>query len=108
MASVPLSVFVLWDLDAPFPEALVIFLAGVLHHFPVGPQRERAHVLPGPGEGLRIIHGHFVRDVTEVRPRESLREVELIAVRMTDRIEARLAVEVDRVDDQRVPFPVAD
>ena len=33
-------------LDAALPEALVVLLAGVLHDFPVGPQRERPHVLP--------------------------------------------------------------
>ncbi len=96
-----------WRLQAEaFPEALVIFLAGILHHFPIGPQREGPRGLPGPGERLAVLDDHFVRDVTEVGAREALHEVQLIAVRMTNRIQAGPAVEVDRVDHQRVAFPM--
>src|SRR5438552_8483325 len=98
----------LGDFDAAFPETLVIFLARVFHHFPVGPQRERACVLPRLREGLRILDGHFPVDVTEVGPREALHEMQPIAVRMADRIQPGLAVEVDRVDHQRVAFPATD
>ena len=62
----------------------------------------------GLRERLRIVDDHFIGEVAEVGPREPLRQVQLIAVRMTDRVEARPAVEVDGVDDQRVAFPVAD
>ena len=94
------------NLDPALPEALVIFLAGVLHHFPVGPQGEGPRGLPRLREGLGIVDDHFMRDVTEVGPREALNEVQLIAVRMTDRIQTGLAVEIDGVDDQRVAFPM--
>src|SRR5262245_66463343 len=50
--------------DATFPEALVIFLAGVLHHFPVGPQREGPGNLPRRRERFRIVDEHLVDDVT--------------------------------------------
>src|SRR5213075_4433 len=99
---------VLRHLDAALPQALVILLAGVLHHFPIGPHGEGPGVVPRPGEGFRIFDDHFVVDVTEIGPREPLNQVELFAVRMTDRVEAGLAVEIHRVDDERVAFPVAD
>src|SRR5262245_6013447 len=93
---------------AAFPEALVILLARVFHHFPVGPQRERPRVGPRLRERLRILDAYFPVDVAEIGPREALHEMELIAVRVADGVETRPAVEVDGVDDQRVAFPVAD
>src|SRR5437764_1230339 len=103
-----LLTFVFRNLDTAFPQALVIFLARVLHDLPIGAQRERPRVVPLLGERLGIVHDHFVRDVPEVRARETLNEVQLIAVRVADRVEPRLVVEVDRVDDERVAFPMAD
>src|SRR2546425_7398653 len=94
-----LSAPLFWNLDPAFPETLVIFLAGVLHHLPVGPQGEGPRALPLPGEGLGIVDDHFVGDVTAIGARESLDEMQLIAVRMANRIQAVPAVEVDRVDD---------
>src|SRR5439155_6220436 len=95
------------NLDPAFPETLVIFLAGVLHHLPVGSQGEGPRALPLPGEGLGVVDDHFVGDVTQVGPREALDEMQLIAVRMANRIQAGPPVEIDRVDDQRVALPVA-
>src|SRR5438093_1479542 len=74
---------------------------------PIVAQRERPRVVPLLGERLGIVHDHFVRDVPEVRAREALNEVQLIAVRVADRVEPRLVVEVDLVDDERVAFPMA-
>src|SRR5947207_8662630 len=75
---------ILRNFDAAFPEALVIFLAGVLHDLPVGPQGEIPRVLPRPGEGPGIVDDHFVGDVTAIGPREALDEMQLIAVRMAE------------------------
>src|SRR5262245_20116472 len=60
------SAFVGRNLDAALPEALVVLFARVLHHFPVGPQRERSRVRPRFGIGLRIVDGDLVDDVPEV------------------------------------------
>src|SRR5580693_1419866 len=94
------------NLDPALPETLVIFLAGVLHDLPVGPQGEGSRVLPRPGERLGVLDDHLVGDVPEVGTREALDEVQLIAVRMANRIQAGLAVEVDGIDDQRVALPM--
>src|SRR2546428_2935052 len=98
----------LGNLDPAFPETLVVLLAGVLHHLPVGSQRERTRVRPRLGEGLGIIDDHFVGDVTEVGPREALDEMQLLAMRVANRIQASPAVEVDGVEHQRVALPLTD
>src|SRR5207237_1121968 len=98
--------FVPGDLDPALPEALVILLARILHHLPVGPERERPRVRPRLGECLGIVDDHFVRDVSEVGPREALDQVQLLAMRVANRIQASLAIEIDGVDHQRVAFPM--
>ena len=80
------------NLDPAFPETFVILLAGVLHHLPVGSQRERPRVRPRLGEGLGIVDDHFIGDVTEVGPREALNEMQLVAVRVTETIEPGFVV----------------
>src|SRR6185436_10691937 len=53
----------------------------------------------------RIVDRHRVRDVIGVRAAERLRQVQRVAVRMADGVEARPAVEAARLDDQRVAVP---
>ena len=49
------------NLDAPFPQTLVVFLARILHDFPIRTQNERPRILPRLGEGFGIVDGDLVR-----------------------------------------------
>src|SRR2546430_17086873 len=74
-----LLTFVFRNLDAAFPQALVILLVRVLHDLPIGAQRERPRVVPLLGARLVIVHDSLVLDVPEVCAREAITEVQLIA-----------------------------
>src|ERR1043166_433896 len=95
------------ELDVAAREVLVVLLARVLHDLGVH-QRERPLVLPRLRVSLRIVDRHGVRDVSRVGPLQRLNHVQRVAVRMADRVEARVAVEANRVDDERVAVPAAD
>ena len=61
---------------------------------------------------MRQRAGIFEDDVIEeravVRARVALDDVELLGVRRAAAIEPELVVEADRIDDERVAFPVTD
>ena len=66
-------------------EVLVILHARVFHDLPVGPERERARVLPRLRISERIVDDGLVGDVSIVGPCEALGEAHLVAVLMADR-----------------------
>ena len=71
-------------------------------------QRERPLVGPRPGVGLRVFNGHGVRHAPGIEAAECLRQVQCIAVRMTDSVEPCEAIESPRFDDQRISLPTCD
>src|ERR1051326_5902627 len=93
------------DLDTPFPKTLVVFLAGVLHDFPLRMQSPSANAVPWLGIGLGIVYRDHVIDVVPIGALDTVDGVQLIAVRVTDGIDARAPVESDGIDHQRVAFP---
>jgi len=82
-------------------------IAGVLHHFPVCAQPQRAHVLPRLGERLRVVDDHFVGDVPEVGPRKALRSGAADRCADARSCPDGSCVEVHGVDDQRVALPMS-
>src|SRR5438874_11178590 len=75
-----LMTFVFRNLDTAFPQALVIFLARVLHDLPIGAQRDRPRVVQLLGERLGFVHGFFVRTMLGFGAPETLQMLQLIAV----------------------------
>src|SRR6185369_1339363 len=81
---------------------------GVLHNFPLRMQSPSANAVPWLGIGLGIVYRDHVIDVVPIGALETFDGVQLIAVRVTDGIDARAPVEPDGIDNQRVAFPASD
>ena len=81
--------------------------AGVLHELHVGGQHENSLVADRAGIGFRIVQRPFEFDMTHIGTLEGHRQFRLVAHRMADRSELRPAVEIDRLDDERVALPMA-
>src|SRR5579863_3147321 len=95
-------------LDVAVAQVLVVLLAGVFHHLPIGPEGEYPGVLPWLGESLRIFEGDLIRNVLIVGAREAFHGMQSVAVRMADRVEVGTVVETGRVHNKSVAVPFAD
>src|SRR5262245_55799863 len=93
--------------DVSFAKILVVLFARILDELALL-SRQHALVLPRPRVDDRIVDRDGVRDVLGVDSAKRLREVQLIAMWMTDGVEASPAVETACVDDERVAIPLAD
>src|SRR6266516_650435 len=87
---------------------LIIFLANVLHELFARYEAGGKSQLEGPGIIARIVDGDFVDQGTEVFSSPALGGVQLLRVRVSAEIEPKFVVESDRIDYQRVAFPVSD
>src|SRR5688500_5399636 len=106
------SVYVLWPLprrNRAREEILeIVLFAGVFHQDvrrglePPGPD-----IHPIPSVRPRVVHRHSVLDRVGVRPAEGVRQLQLLAVGMAGGIQLRVAVEIRRLDDQRVAVPAS-
>src|SRR6185436_8830112 len=102
------SVHVVWwneRLDAAFEQGPVVLHARVFQE--LGARIERPRILhrPRAGVGLWIGEREGVFDRAEVHPPERLRDAWPRANRVTDGVDSGVAVQVDRLDDQRIPVP---
>src|ERR1700752_2160258 len=87
----------------------IVFVAGKFVEFLAGRHgREDSGKRPGLGIELRILHGHFVRQMIRVGARPVLDNVHGVAMRMRVVVDpTELVLESDRIDDQRVSVPLA-
>src|SRR3984893_582563 len=95
-------------LDVTLEHVLIVLLAGVFHNLPFRMEGPDTNAIPGLGVGLRIVDREHVVDVARVPALEALNGVQLIAVRVADRVDPGFAVEGGGVDHQRVALPMAD
>ena len=71
------------------------------------PPVERHAHLPGPREHLRVLDRDFVEHVIGAGRRVALDDVQRVAVEIPGPIEPGPVVEMDHIDDERVPLPAA-
>src|SRR5580698_7804990 len=94
--------------DVTLFEILVVFLAGIFHDLPVRSKVPGSHAIPGFGVSLRIVDRDRVGYVAQIRASEAFDRMQLVAMRMADRVDAGKSVKRDGVDNQRVALPVTD
>jgi len=93
--------------DVALENVFVVFLAGVLHDFPIRPQGPRTNAVPWLGIGLRVVDRQDVVDVPQVAAFEALDGVQLLADGMAVGIRLDFSVKRDGVDYQCVALPVS-
>src|SRR5689334_21729808 len=87
----------------------VILHAPVFHQFVAGFHScEDSAVLDGLGVDFRILPGHLVAEMLRVDVADAFDDVQRVARWMFGRVDVRLSVERDGIDDERVAFPLAD
>src|SRR5215472_4785846 len=74
--------------DVTLAQILVVLFARVFDQLALL-SRQDAFVLPRPRVDDRVVDGDGIRDVVRVDTAERLRQMQLIAVRMADRVEPR-------------------
>src|SRR5437867_3353556 len=84
----------------------VSLFAGVLHNADIRLEGPGFGNGPGSGVGFRIVHGIRVLRMAVVDAPEGVDEARLIAEWMADRVNAHVAVDVARFDDQLISLPV--
>src|SRR5580704_12378182 len=63
---------------------------------------------PGLRIGPWILDGEFDFQVAQIGATQAFSDVQHFRVRVTDVVKPRLVIEAHRVDDQRIPIPMAD
>src|SRR6476646_679639 len=95
---------------ASFPEQRLVVAVVLAHELVervvLRQQRKRPTDHPRPCEDVRILDDRFVLQRVEIRPPESLYDVQRL--RMAIAVDFGLVVVANRVHDERVAFPSAD
>src|SRR5580693_10252107 len=86
----------------------MIVLADKFEDVPSGPQLVAQLCRPGFGITFGIVKSEVDLQRLIVHSMNALDDVHLIAFRVTQTIQPNLSVQANRIDDERVAFPVAD
>src|SRR5262249_26132057 len=86
------------------PVIAIVFSNGLIDPSQVRTKRERSGKYPWFFKHVRIFDTHFVFNSIYVWPSEFLDHMQTFGVPVA--LKLRLIVESDRIDDQRVSFPV--
>src|ERR1035441_10503315 len=85
----------------------VVFLTDVFHQFTLQ-QHRMSGERPRLCVSLRVVDGVFSLQMTEIRPEESLDDVQGLSSRKAGLVDPGLAVKSNGVDDKSIAFPTTN
>jgi hypothetical protein len=86
----------------------IVFLADVFEQFHAGLHEQEETTGPRRGVGAGIVNRDLVFDRIRIGASETLAEMKLVGRGEAIAVEPEALVETDRVDDERIAFPMAD